>query len=94
MQGAAAIVSGGQSAGHSHRSSPSASRGSPQEKDFNPRFPISHIYHSPLPPPPIPTPTAKSMQVRVVIGGAHVRPGDWIYADEDGVLISKDALAL
>lgn len=33
-------------------------------------------------------------QVRVVIGGVQVRPGDWIYADTDGVLVSKDALSL
>lgn len=33
-------------------------------------------------------------QVRVVIGGVSISPGDWIYADEDGVVVSKEQLAL
>jgi regulator of ribonuclease activity A len=28
----------------------------------------------------------------VVVGGARVRPGDWVYADRDGVLVSSQAL--
>jgi regulator of ribonuclease activity A len=28
----------------------------------------------------------------VVVGGARVRPGDWVYADRDGVLVSSLAL--
>ncbi len=28
----------------------------------------------------------------VAIGGVTVRPGDWIYADRDGVLVSRDQL--
>jgi regulator of RNase E activity RraA len=32
------------------------------------------------------------VQVRVIIGGVQIRPGDWIYADEDGVLVSRDEL--
>jgi regulator of RNase E activity RraA len=32
------------------------------------------------------------VQVRVIIGGVQIRPGDWVYADEDGVLVSSDEL--
>jgi RraA family protein len=32
--------------------------------------------------------------VRVVIGGVQIRPGDWVYADLDGVLVSKEELSL
>ncbi|KAL4426033.1 hypothetical protein ABPG77_007829 [Micractinium sp. CCAP 211/92] len=28
--------------------------------------------------------------VRVIIGGVQIRPGDWIYADEDGVVVSHE----
>lgn len=31
--------------------------------------------------------------VRVAIGGVAVSPGDWIYADADGVLVSQQKLA-
>lgn len=30
----------------------------------------------------------------VVIGGVTVRPGDYVYADEDGVLVSREELSL
>lgn len=30
----------------------------------------------------------------VVLGGVHIRPGDWVYADQDGVLVSKEPLTL
>lgn len=33
-------------------------------------------------------------QVRVLIGGVQIRPGDWVYADLDGVLVSKEQLTL
>ena len=32
------------------------------------------------------------VQVRVIIGGVLIRPGDYIYADADGVLVSRDEL--
>ncbi|HVL77649.1 MAG TPA: ribonuclease E activity regulator RraA [Noviherbaspirillum sp.] len=32
-------------------------------------------------------------ELRVLIAGTAVYPGDWIYADADGVLISRQALA-
>ena len=35
-----------------------------------------------------------TLQVRVVIGGALSRSGDWVYADEDGVVVSREQLAL
>ena len=31
-------------------------------------------------------------EVRVVVGGVAVSPGDWIYADADGVLVSRQQL--
>jgi regulator of ribonuclease activity A len=31
--------------------------------------------------------------IAVIIAGITVRPGDWIYADEDGVLVSREKLA-
>ena len=31
--------------------------------------------------------------VKVMIAGVAVEPGDWIYADADGILVSKDDLA-
>jgi regulator of ribonuclease activity A len=31
--------------------------------------------------------------IRVVIGGVAVSPGDWIYADADGVLVAQQKLA-
>lgn len=41
---------------------------------------------------PIPLPTEKrnegQSQVAVVIQGVPVRPGDWLYADEDGIVIT------
>ena len=40
-----------------------------------------------------PMPTAKQGQglrdVAVQVAGAWVRPGDWLYADEDGVVVSR-----
>lgn len=33
-------------------------------------------------------------QVRVIIGGVQIRPGDWVYADADGVLVSKEELSV
>ncbi len=30
--------------------------------------------------------------VAVQVQGAWVRPGDWLYADEDGVVVSSKAL--
>ena len=35
---------------------------------------------------------AGSVDVAVQLGAARVRPGDWIYADADGTLISQHAL--
>ncbi|KAL4855151.1 putative 4-hydroxy-4-methyl-2-oxoglutarate aldolase [Chlorella vulgaris] len=32
--------------------------------------------------------------VRVIIGGVQIRPGDWVYADADGVLVSKEELSV
>jgi regulator of ribonuclease activity A len=31
--------------------------------------------------------------VRVCIGGVFVDPGDWIYADADGILVAREELA-
>ena len=31
--------------------------------------------------------------IRVSIGGVAIRPGDWIYADADGVLVAQEKLA-
>jgi regulator of ribonuclease activity A len=31
-------------------------------------------------------------ELRVLIAGVAVHPGDWIYADEDGVLVSREQL--
>ncbi|MDE2608679.1 MAG: ribonuclease, partial [Burkholderiales bacterium] len=31
--------------------------------------------------------------VPVHIGGALIRPGDWIYADRDGIIASQEKLA-
>ena len=31
--------------------------------------------------------------VNVTFGGATLKPGEWLYADEDGVIVSKTALA-
>ncbi|WP_242109397.1 ribonuclease E activity regulator RraA [Luteimonas aquatica] len=31
-------------------------------------------------------------EVAVEIGGVAVRPGDWLYADEDGVIVAETAL--
>lgn len=31
--------------------------------------------------------------LRVMIGGVAIHPGDWIYADVDGVLVARDNLA-
>lgn len=36
---------------------------------------------------------AGERDVRVHIGGVPVRPGDWIYADADGVLVAQKQLA-
>lgn len=35
---------------------------------------------------------AGDKELQVVIAGVAVRPGDWIYADADGVLVAKTAL--
>ncbi|WP_194721572.1 ribonuclease E activity regulator RraA [Noviherbaspirillum malthae] len=35
---------------------------------------------------------AGDRDLRVTIGGAAIRPGDWIYADADGVLVSTEKL--
>jgi regulator of ribonuclease activity A len=35
---------------------------------------------------------AGDKDLQVVIAGVAVRPGDWIYADADGVLVSRTAL--
>jgi hypothetical protein len=32
--------------------------------------------------------------VPVVIGGVTIAPGDWVYADPDGVLVAREKLAL
>ncbi|KIY96761.1 regulator of ribonuclease activity A [Monoraphidium neglectum] len=32
--------------------------------------------------------------VTVVIGGCTISPGDWVYADPDGVLVAKEQLTL
>ncbi|PSC68962.1 ribonuclease activity regulator [Micractinium conductrix] len=31
---------------------------------------------------------------RLIIGGVQIRPGDWIYADGDGVVVSREELTL
>ena len=31
-------------------------------------------------------------EVRVMIAGVAIHPGDWIYADADGILVSREAL--
>jgi regulator of ribonuclease activity A len=36
---------------------------------------------------------AGEVQLRVMIAGVAVRPGNWIYADEDGVLVAAEKLA-
>ena len=45
---------------------------------------------------PIPMPTEKrnegQSQVEVQIQGVWVRPGDWLYADEDGIVVSATPL--
>jgi len=45
---------------------------------------------------PVPMPTQRRMagstQVAVQIQGVWVRPGDWLYADEDGIVVSAGAL--
>lgn len=33
-------------------------------------------------------------EVAVAFGGVTIRPGDWVYADEDGVLVSDQQLSL
>ena len=42
---------------------------------------------------PMPLPTEKrnegQSQVAVVIQGVRVRPGDWLYADEDGIVVME-----
>ena len=46
----------------------------------------------------MPMPTEKrgegQMNVAVVVGGVPIRPGDWLYADEDGVVVAPHALHL
>ena len=32
--------------------------------------------------------------VPVSFGGVTVQPGDWIYADRDGILVSKEAISV
>jgi regulator of ribonuclease activity A len=32
--------------------------------------------------------------VPVVIGGVTIRPGDWVYCDPDGVIVSPSELTL
>ena len=32
--------------------------------------------------------------VPVTFGGATIKPGDWIYADKDGILVSTEQLTL
>ncbi|MBK6592897.1 MAG: ribonuclease E activity regulator RraA [Burkholderiales bacterium] len=45
---------------------------------------------------PMPLPTEKrnqgQAQVAVQIQGVWVRPGDWLYADEDGIVVASKAL--
>ena len=45
----------------------------------------------------MPLPTEKRQQgqadVAVQLQGVWVRPGDWLYADEDGIVLSSKALA-
>ncbi|MBY0556226.1 MAG: ribonuclease, partial [Burkholderiaceae bacterium] len=36
---------------------------------------------------------AGTCQMTVQIQGVQVRPGDWIYADADGILVAQQALA-
>jgi regulator of ribonuclease activity A len=31
--------------------------------------------------------------VRICIGGVAVKPGDWIYADADGILVAQQKLS-
>jgi len=44
----------------------------------------------------VPLPTTRRNEgqadVAVQIQGVWVRPGDWLYADEDGVIVSESAL--
>lgn len=34
------------------------------------------------------------LEVPLLLGGVSVEPGDWLYADEDGVLLARQELAL
>jgi regulator of ribonuclease activity A len=32
--------------------------------------------------------------IPITIGGAIFKPGDWVYADKDGILVSPEKLAI
>ncbi len=36
---------------------------------------------------------AGAVDVGILIGGVKIRPGDWIYADADGILVAQEQLA-
>ncbi len=55
-------------------------------------LPIGILALAPMPMPPRKQGEGQR-DVPVLVQGVWVRPGDWLYADEDGVLVSSTALA-
>lgn len=55
-------------------------------------LPIGILALAPMPMPPEKRNEGQS-DVPVLIQGIWVRPGDWLYADEDGVVLGSGALA-
>ena len=55
-------------------------------------LPIGILALAPMPMPPRKQ-NEGQRDVAVLVQGVWVRPGDWLYADEDGVVVSSSALA-
>lgn len=55
-------------------------------------LPIGILALAPMPMPPRKQ-NEGQRDVAVLIQGVWVRPGDWLYADEDGVVVSASALS-